>query len=181
VMTLNSVLLPLPFGPAMPKISPSRTEKETSSTARSWPKDLRAPSTTRMSVMLEGRAARPAAAAGRDRPAARTTSGSRLALLLHPRRLAEVAVLVFLREEQEALAVPHLVEGERNKVVRLLGKMGLLIEHQATLGHLLVGLRQRLGDRLAVVGIAGLLGGLEIHVHHLVEPDAVGPGLDAPA
>lgn len=37
-MMLNSVLLPLPFGPAMPKISPASTLNDTPSTAFSEPK-----------------------------------------------------------------------------------------------------------------------------------------------
>lgn len=43
---LNSVLLPLPFGPAMPKISPASTLKETPSTALRAPNDLATLSTT---------------------------------------------------------------------------------------------------------------------------------------
>ena len=48
VMMLKSVLLPLPFGPAMPKISPRSTESDTSSTARSEPNDLETLWTTRI-------------------------------------------------------------------------------------------------------------------------------------
>ena len=45
--TLNSVVLPAPFGPMMPRISPSATEKLTSLTARSPPKARDSPSTWR--------------------------------------------------------------------------------------------------------------------------------------
>ena len=43
--TLNSVVLPAPFGPMMPRISPSPTEKLTSLTARKPPKERDSPST----------------------------------------------------------------------------------------------------------------------------------------
>src|SRR6516165_4702587 len=138
VMTLKRVLLPLPFGPAMPKISPLRTEKETSSTARSSPKDLQAPSTMRMSFIVARRRSR----RGRDRRGrlpGRRRPGCRL-WLLHPLRLAEVAGLVFLWREQHALAIPYLIEGQWNVVVGLLGEMGLLVEHEVTFGDHLVGL-----------------------------------------
>src|SRR5262249_54574629 len=42
---LKAVLLPQPFGPIRPRISPSRTSKDTSLTARNPPKRLQSPST----------------------------------------------------------------------------------------------------------------------------------------
>src|SRR5579864_6876794 len=46
VTRLNSVVLPAPFGPISPTISPSRTANETPSTARSPPKVRERPATS---------------------------------------------------------------------------------------------------------------------------------------
>ena len=46
-MQLNSVDLPEPFGPIRPRISPSRTSKETPSTARMPPNAFASPRTSR--------------------------------------------------------------------------------------------------------------------------------------
>ena len=52
-ISLNSVDLPAPFGPITDRISPSRTEKETSLTATSPPKRLVRPMTSSSSAMAQ--------------------------------------------------------------------------------------------------------------------------------
>src|SRR5215469_14032419 len=61
---LKVVLLPEPFGPISPRISPSRTSKETWFTARNPPKRLQSASTA--SIRPARRRSTSLAAAGRD-------------------------------------------------------------------------------------------------------------------
>jgi hypothetical protein len=51
-MQLNSVVLPEPFGPISPRISPSRTSKETPLSAVNPPKRLVTPATLSMSARV---------------------------------------------------------------------------------------------------------------------------------
>ena len=48
-MQLRRLVFPAPFGPMIPVIEPSRTERSTSASAASPPKESDSPSTDRMS------------------------------------------------------------------------------------------------------------------------------------
>src|SRR5277367_4837848 len=164
VTMLNNVLLPLPLGPAMPKTSPSSTVKLIPSTARKAPKCFDTSSTSRIAVMTA--------------PCPRSSTRRRS---LQPIGRAKLAGGVSRWIEQHALALPDLIELDRDEIVALFGEMRRGVENYPSLGCLRIRSADRGADFRALRRVANLRHRGEVYLRLLVEGDAIRAAFDAPA
>src|ERR1700722_9144536 len=171
VRMLNSVLFPLPFGPAMPRISLAAREKLMSSTARKPPNDFVRLSATRIIQGFSN-----AKAERRARLGARCAALQdwlRAFLLFDPGGEPEFARPVFRWGDQVALAVPNLEEGDRDVVVVLHGQMRLLVEFDRPGRRVEFKLTHSLADFVVLLRISDLLKRHEIHLRLFIESSAI--------